>query len=350
MNSSLAPWLANPPGESLFSKKPKHVSLEITGHCQLSCHHCFNESGPGIEHELPLEVIERLMDEMMTWGLEAVRISGGEPTLHAQFRAVVAACEKRAINIVLNSHGVYSRELLEWLCTAPISRFLISLDGSKESHEAIRGKGTFDRAVVSCRALRRAGQNLCIGFHVGRSNQNDLVELIELAAEIGADFKLSPIRPSGRAAYEMSGELIQPEQFCTLVQEVNRLRRRYPHIHLFTDFDIFGGKDKAPKNMTMPSCKAGRTMLNISYSGEIYPCAFFATADRRFSAGNIHHDSITDIWSESPVFEPFRIYSKADVCQRCPHYQQSCVGGCPAVSYFTTGFWIPRIPPVLLTL
>ncbi len=332
--------LQRPPTVPFCSEAPQVVGVEITGHCQLRCRHCFNLSGPDNLSELPLDVIVRLLDEMQAWGARQIRLSGGEPTYHCQFREIVAACRLREISVVINSHGVYAAPLLEYLRTAPIEQFLISVDGLEPRNDAIRGQGTFRRAVHACQQLQLAGQKVMIGFHVGADNQADLGGLAALAADIGVDVKVAPIRPLGRAAVELPDALIRPRDFLAIVGEVTRLRRQFPHTKLLTDFDILDGPaaGSCQRDPRAASCKAGRSMVNINYDGGIYPCAFFVTPGGEWSAGNIYRDSVTDVWRSSPIFEPFRAHQKPDACQACAHYQRRCAGGCPAIAYLTAGY------------
>src|SRR5262249_40504665 len=119
------PLLQNPAVEPVFTPVPRDVSIEITGRCNLRCRHCFNESGPEHLDELPLDQIERFLDEVRTWDVKFIRISGGEPTVHHQFRQVVDACRHRNIRIGLNTNGIYSPQMLEYLEKAPIDIFFI---------------------------------------------------------------------------------------------------------------------------------------------------------------------------------------------------------------------------------
>ena len=178
-----------------------------------------------------------------------------------------------------------------------------------------------------------------ISFHLGAGNQSDLEALIALAAGIGVGLKISPIRPLGRAIDELPWSFIQPRDYLQVVETVSRMRMRHPQIDIVTDFDIIDGPHKhaCQRDRGATACKAGRTMVNINYDGGIYPCAFFVTRDGTFCAGNVYQDSITEVWQHSPVFRPFRIHQKSGVCQSCGHYRNRCVGGCPAIAYFTTG-------------
>lgn len=333
------PVLHNKPTQPYYTPVPRDVSLEITGRCNLRCRHCFNESGPGHPHELPLEQIEAFLDEVQTWGVRFMRISGGEPTVHRQFREVVAACRQRGIGIGLNTNGVYPPEMLEYLKSAPIEVFFVSLDGLEANNDAIRGAGTFRRAVETCRQLKAGGQKVIVGFHVGEGNRGDVPGLIALVAELGIDLKVAPLRPVGRAVRELPQSLIQPRNFYTVIRQITRLRRDYPQIHIYTDFDLLDGpalSDCFP-DPSRASCKAGRSLINVRSDGTINPCAFFDNWDEEFAAGNIYHDSATAVWQDPETFHALRVQQKSDTCQGCGFYKTRCNAGCPAITYAASG-------------
>jgi radical SAM protein with 4Fe4S-binding SPASM domain len=123
------------------------------------------------------------------------------------------------------------------------------------------------------------------------------------------------------------------------VQTITRLRATYPPIHIYTDFDILQANDHRPaaRSDARLSCPAGRSMLNVSYDGYLYPCAFLITPEREFAAGHLRQASLLTLWREAPVFQMLRTLEKEAPCQDCHIYGKTCVGGCIAVSYFSTG-------------
>ena len=342
--------LENPPGEPVFSAHPEQVGVEITARCNLRCRSCFNDSGPDRTEELRLSVIVRLLDEVVSWGLQSIRISGGEPTLHSRFTEVIRACEARGLSITLNSNGIWSPEIREYLLDAPIERFLLSLDGLGGSNDAIRGSGTFRKVLASTYALHEAGKSVTWGVHVNGTNRGDLRGLVTLAAALGADVKVSPIRPVGRASGDSRCQPATAEDLRVVVNEITALRERFPRIVIQTDFDVLDPSDHAGRARYggMVSCKAGRTMVNVAYDGSILPCAFFHTPGGEFSAGDLHETSVGEVWATSPVFGPFRTHSKAAHCRDCEHYAVRCVGGCPAVAHFGSGVLDARDPTCFL--
>src|SRR5437763_295911 len=83
--------------------------IEINDHCNLTCPVCFAESSPARTQHLPLATIERMLDALVASEGEPdlVQISGGEPTLHPDFFAVLGAARARPIrHVMVNTNGL----------------------------------------------------------------------------------------------------------------------------------------------------------------------------------------------------------------------------------------------------
>lgn len=83
--------------------------IEINDHCNLTCPVCFAESSPVRSRHLPLATIERMLDALVASEGEPdlVQISGGEPTLHPDFFAVLDAVRARPIrHVMINTNGI----------------------------------------------------------------------------------------------------------------------------------------------------------------------------------------------------------------------------------------------------
>jgi len=83
--------------------------LEITDHCNLRCPTCYAASGPERLTHRDLPTIERMLDCIVRNEVEPdiVQLSGGEPTLHPQFFAVMDALRARPIrHRMLNTNGI----------------------------------------------------------------------------------------------------------------------------------------------------------------------------------------------------------------------------------------------------
>lgn len=83
--------------------------LEITEACNLRCPVCFAESGPDCQQHRSLAEIEAMLDAVVANEGEAdvVQLSGGEPTLHPDFFAILDAARARPIrHLMVNTNGI----------------------------------------------------------------------------------------------------------------------------------------------------------------------------------------------------------------------------------------------------
>ena len=83
--------------------------IEINQHCNLTCPVCFADSSPERTTHLPLPTIERMLDALVASEGEPdlVQLSGGEPTLHPDFFAVLDAVRRRPIrHAMVNTNGI----------------------------------------------------------------------------------------------------------------------------------------------------------------------------------------------------------------------------------------------------
>lgn len=83
--------------------------IEITEHCNLTCPVCFADSSPARSSFTPLAKIETMLDALVASEGEPdlVQISGGEPTLHPDFFAILDAVRARPIrHVMINTNGL----------------------------------------------------------------------------------------------------------------------------------------------------------------------------------------------------------------------------------------------------
>jgi len=83
--------------------------LEVTDACNLRCPTCYASSGPERKEHRSLAQIEAMLDRIVANEGEpdVVQVSGGEPTLHPEFFAILDACRRRPIrHLMVNTNGV----------------------------------------------------------------------------------------------------------------------------------------------------------------------------------------------------------------------------------------------------
>jgi len=94
---------------------PEHMQhsclslIEITDHCNLRCPICYADSGPHRPEFRDMAAVEAMLDAVVANEGEpdVVQISGGEPTLHPDFFAILDAAKRRPIkHLMVNTNGL----------------------------------------------------------------------------------------------------------------------------------------------------------------------------------------------------------------------------------------------------
>jgi uncharacterized radical SAM superfamily Fe-S cluster-containing enzyme len=83
--------------------------VEITDHCNLRCPVCFAASGPEHTVHKPLAQVLAMLDAIVAneGTPDVVQLSGGEPTLHPDFFAIIDAARSRPIrHLMINTNGI----------------------------------------------------------------------------------------------------------------------------------------------------------------------------------------------------------------------------------------------------
>ncbi len=194
---------------------PEHMQhsclslIEVTDRCNLTCPICYADSGTHRTTERSLEQIERMLDAVVANEGEpdVVQISGGEPTLHADFFAILDAARARPIkHLMVNTNGIriakepdFAKRLAAYQPGFEVYLQFDSLRG--EVHKELRGA---DLREVRRRALDRldeAGVSTTLVVTVKRGlNDDELGEIIDFALTRpcvrGVTFQ--PVQAAGR--------------------------------------------------------------------------------------------------------------------------------------------------------
>ncbi|HXX54337.1 MAG TPA: radical SAM protein [Thermodesulfovibrionales bacterium] len=154
----------------------RYLELQITTRCNLSCRHCYITPSPG--DELSLGAIRGILDEFQDMQGLRLLISGGEPLFHANFREINSLLPEYAFRKVLFTNGIFlSREIVESL---NVDEIQVSIDGTESGHDALRGKGTFKKAMAGLHMAARAGYDISVSTMVHSMNLDEFEGMREL--------------------------------------------------------------------------------------------------------------------------------------------------------------------------
>jgi MoaA/NifB/PqqE/SkfB family radical SAM enzyme len=135
--------------------------------CNIECTHCFISSSPTNRSHgmLSLADVERRLAEARELGVREYYFTGGEPFMNREMLPILEATLRQGPATVLTNGMLLRpdvcRRLRELFDASDSSLDIrVSLDGfDRESHDAIRGAGVWDRVMIGLRNLGAAGLN-----------------------------------------------------------------------------------------------------------------------------------------------------------------------------------------------
>jgi [mycofactocin precursor peptide]-tyrosine decarboxylase / 3-amino-5-[(4-hydroxyphenyl)methyl]-4,4-dimethylpyrrolidin-2-one synthase len=305
---------------------PVNVTWEVTYRCNLSCVHCLSDSGARRDGELTTEQCRRVIDAMSDNKVFQFSIGGGEPFVREDFMDLLDYAHEKGIVTCVSTNGTMIDEEIASRLDHRLVYIQVSLDGATEdSNDAIRGKGSFRRALRGLEFLTKRNIEVSVNTVLTRLSFPELDALAALAGSMGAKFRVSRFRPSGRGKKSWGHLNVSKKEMLSFSDWLSA------HMGVSTGDSFFSVSHEDRKALGLNMCGACKLTCCVSPLGEIYPCAFLQ--EKEFLAGKLPDMTFAPIWANSPVFQSFRELEIRS-CESCDRFEM-CHGGCPAIAYHT---------------
>jgi heme d1 biosynthesis radical SAM protein NirJ len=293
------------------------VIWNLIRRCNLACQHCYSISAdidfPG---ELSTPQIFATMDDLKSFGVPVLILSGGEPLLHPDIFAISRRAKAMGFYVGLSTNGtLIDTALLPQIAAVGYDYVGISLDGIAQTHDRFRRKsGAYEASLRAVRLLRDAGIKVGLRFTLTQDNAHDLPALLELIEREDVDkFYLSHLNYGGRgninrktdaalATTRRAMDLLfeacwrhleagRPKEFVTGnndadgVYLLHWVRTRFPEraAHLEATLAQWGGN------------ASGVNVANIDNLGNVHPDTFWWD----HTLGNVKERPFSDIWRDT---------------------------------------------------
>ncbi len=316
------------------------LQLHITGNCNLRCRHCYID-----EHCMDMsyrdvksvlkqfdELIQYLRKQSREKVVAHVHVTGGEPFLHPDIYKILWLLwrfrHKYHYGIMSNGTLLNSR-YLRLIKRLNLKAFQVSLDGTKETHDDVRGIGNFEKVLCALDQLADWKIPARVSFTANKENFRQFPQVAEICREhhvltLWSDryvpFDLhSKIPPLDKADMMEYAAILQQERVNAENQRCGLCVQNYRALQ-------FLGSGDAPY-----SCQAGDSLVTVDERGNIFPC-------RRLPihSGNIHTTSLLKVYIYSDVFKSLRQHGISGKCEACEH-SKTCKGGERCFTYAISG-------------
>jgi len=173
----------------LKTERLRELWFHVTNNCNVTCTHCLVSSAPGARGEISAARLLEVAGQASSLGCTIFALSGGEPFVHKEFETIVdglLALDDARVAVLTNGLLLDKREraLDRW----PSDRFhlQISVDGTRRTHDGVRGERSFERLEPQLRKLGSRGSPFTLSMCVMEENRSVMPEFIDFAADVGA--------------------------------------------------------------------------------------------------------------------------------------------------------------------
>lgn len=281
----------------------RYLELQVTARCNLKCRHCY--LGPAKPRDLPYQQIMVILKEFE--GMQGLRliISGGEPLLHPDFWAINDALPDFGFRSILLSNGTLIDSATAH--RLKVHEVQVSLDGIGDSHDYLRGKGTFAKAIGAISELRLLGKDVSVATMVHAQNLDDFPKLETLVKEMG-------IREWNVDVPCVAGNLAKHKE----------LQVPYSKAAPFLRYSFGGGLYSSS-----PGYACGAHLGTVTPDGKVAKCGFFCDKP----VGDIK-EGLRNCWKR---IKHIKLEELECQCQ----YQEECRGGCRFRALLEKGIYAP---------
>ncbi len=234
--------------------------IEVNSACNLDCPICFADSGTGPAghgFSLSLEQVESMLDSFVAaeGEPESIQLSGGEPSIHPDILAMLAAAKRRGIPLVmLNTNGIRlarDRRFAPALAELGVHVYL-QFDGfDAATQRAIRGRDLTAEKLRALERCERAGVSVSLAATIERDlNEHEIGPILRFGVEhpAVAGVFFQPVTHSGRFRPDSD-----PLEKLTNPDVIEAICAQLP--------DWFRADDFVPVPCCSPSCRSATFAL-----------------------------------------------------------------------------------------
>jgi len=315
------------------------LAIEITKKCNLRCAHCYLSAGDTVDEELTIDEIKGLIKSAKELGARSVSIGGGEPLMRPDYIAIIKYALSQDLMVALGTNGtLIDEKIAESLSKLPI-KIQISFDGAnKETHDSIRGKGSYDMAIRGLDMLikRSMCKDIVIAFTPMSVNVEDVTKIIEFALGKGIPvIQFPPLSSSGRAKANWDELRLSDDKRLWFWDFISK-RSKELKGKLDLLAECFSLDINNPGNPYR--CSIG-SQLRIAPNGDVYPCQCFHFG-AEYCIGNIKEQNLDEIVNSEKLREIIKNCFvrplKIDSCMECK-WINFCGAGCMGNAFEVNG-------------
>ena len=305
-----------------YQGRSKYLSLEalrecwlhVTNRCNARCGHCMFSCSPNEGATMGKDTALSIVRQAHNLGCRLFYFTGGEPLVHPDFTSICEYIFRNTdAHVVVLTNASNIEKFLSHVQDWPHDRLhlQVSVDGTEEDHNAIRGDGSFSRLKQNISALRDAGVHLTLAMAVHNGNYLDMPELIRFAAEHGVgNLHYLWLFTRGNAGADLFAD---PEDIAESLIDAASLADEKGV--LIDNIEILKSQVFSLPGTKFDLNNAGWESVAVGPEGRVFPSPALVGHEKAL-CGNVR-EGLEHVWRETPRLEELRSCSIAFT----PEYQ-----------------------------
>ncbi|MCX9026521.1 MAG: radical SAM protein [Candidatus Methanoperedens sp.] len=228
----------------------RYILLNITNKCNLVCGHCY--IGKSGAQEISLKTFEKAVSQFEDMGGLKLMISGGEPLVHSRFFSLMEILPSYELRVVLLSNGTLIDEKTTRKLANYVDEVQVSIDGIG-SHDLIRGKGSYEKAMRGISNLKKYEIPVSIATMIHKYNAHEFEEMQQ-------SFHGLDVLSWGVDVPCVTGKLEENREFILNMEDASLLLK----------YGFGAGAHESSGDYT-----CGSHMCAVSPDGNVSKCGFF---------------------------------------------------------------------------
>ena len=200
----------------------KHFAeVDVTDNCNLRCKHCYHFHGKDYfkTQELSIYLWGKRFNELYKSGIRSILLVGGEPALRIDV-LMLADRIFPFVYVITNGTVKIPKEFNH--------RLYVSIDGTRETNDSLRGNGVFSRVMKNYSGDKR----VVINMTITRDNYRELEDVTKIAKENGFNGVVCNICAGGTDVSSLM--VVKKEERKTIIKELKRVKTLCPRDLLLT--------------------------------------------------------------------------------------------------------------------
>lgn len=320
---------------------PVSGTFELTPRCNLRCKMCYvrltpEEMAP-LGRELTAGEWLRIAQDARDAGLTFLLLTGGEPTLRADFPEIFENLAQMGFSIAINTNGTLITPAIRalWHRLPPAQVNMTVYGSCREDYEALCGDGSaFDRVLDALDWLKQEGILVRLNATIVPTNLHSWIKIEEFAQNRGLELRLNSycFPPARRTECGACPEFIRlpAETAGALTAQDMLFRQGIDFVRMRAASLSAPPRDHCDLGTTGEAmqCMAGRSQFWMTWNGRMTACGMLVTPEVRPL-----EQGFTQAWEElRAAISQIRLCPDCAVCEE----RHTCMN-CAAVTITETG-------------